>query len=194
MARDAMTIQDVLNNATAPLRAVGVADALAEQMARLTNQLQQLQGASQAAGESTKGNTLALASSTTSKIDVARASLTNPVLSSVGLGLGLSPLITGIARLFGGGGGSEEIPPLVKFGLPDPVHLNAGVSDGIPGPFVVDSGQGGLPRAVTAPPQITVQVQAMDSRSFLDHSGEIAMAVRQAMLESSVLNDVIRGV
>jgi hypothetical protein len=32
----------------------------------------------------------------------------------------------------------------------------------------------------------------MDSRSFLDHSGDIAMAVRQAMLESSVLNDVVR--
>ena len=40
--------------------------------------------------------------------------------------------------------------------------------------------------------QITVQVQAMDSQSFLDHSNDIALAVRQAMLESSVLNDVIR--
>jgi hypothetical protein len=37
-----------------------------------------------------------------------------------------------------------------------------------------------------------VQVQAMDSQSFLDHSGDIAMAVRQAMLQSSVLNDVVR--
>jgi len=27
----------------------------------------------------------------------------------------------------------------------------------------------------------------------LDHSADIAMAVRQAMLESNVLNDVIRG-
>ena len=44
----------------------------------------------------------------------------------------------------------------------------------------------------SAPAQITVQVQAMDSQSFLDHSADIAMAVRQAMLESSVLNDVIR--
>jgi len=42
--------------------------------------------------------------------------------------------------------------------------------------------------------QITVQVQAMDSQSFLDHSGDIALAVRQAMLQSSVLNDVIREV
>ena len=42
--------------------------------------------------------------------------------------------------------------------------------------------------------QITVQVQAMDSQSFLDHSDDIAQAVRQAMLQSSVLNDVIREV
>jgi hypothetical protein len=42
------------------------------------------------------------------------------------------------------------------------------------------------------PTQITVQVQAMDSQSFLDHSNDIALAVRQAMLETSVLNDVIR--
>jgi hypothetical protein len=33
----------------------------------------------------------------------------------------------------------------------------------------------------------------MDSQSFLDHSTDIAMAVRQAMLESNVLNDVIQG-
>ena len=49
--------------------------------------------------------------------------------------------------------------------------------------------------AVPAPStQITVQVQALDSQSFLDHSHDIAQAVRQAMLETSVLNDVIREV
>jgi hypothetical protein len=63
----------------------------------------------------------------------------------------------------------------------------------------VDHPQAELPRAAPAagqasapPAQITVQVQAMDSQSFLDHSADIAMAVRQAMLESSVLNDVVR--
>ena len=50
------------------------------------------------------------------------------------------------------------------------------------------------PVSTAAPSQITVQVQAMDSQSFLDHSSDIALAVRQAMLQSSVLNDVIRGV
>jgi len=68
----------------------------------------------------------------------------------------------------------------------------------------VDKPQGGLPRAApgggqtvgqsVAKAQITVQVQTMDSQSFLDHSADIAQAVRQAMLESSVLNDVVREV
>ena len=58
---------------------------------------------------------------------------------------------------------------------------------------------GGLPRpqpaaSASTPTQITVQVQAMDSQSFLDHSNDIAQAVRQAMLESTTLNDVIREV
>ena len=33
-----------------------------------------------------------------------------------------------------------------------------------------------------ASPQITVNVQAMDAQSFMDHSSDIAQAVRSAML------------
>ena len=43
----------------------------------------------------------------------------------------------------------------------------------------------------SAAPQISVNVQAMDARSFLDHSNEIAQAVRQAMLNLNSLNDVV---
>jgi hypothetical protein len=39
--------------------------------------------------------------------------------------------------------------------------------------------------------QIVVNVQAMDSRSFIDHSQEIAQAVREAMLNMHALNDVV---
>jgi len=39
--------------------------------------------------------------------------------------------------------------------------------------------------------QIVVNVQAMDSRSFLDHSQDIAQAVREAMLNMHALNDVV---
>ena len=47
------------------------------------------------------------------------------------------------------------------------------------------------PRAAAAATQVTVQVHAMDSRSFLDHSDDIARAVRLAMLESHAINDVV---
>lgn len=40
---------------------------------------------------------------------------------------------------------------------------------------------------------ILVQVQAMDSQSFMDHSNDIAQAVRQAMLNLHSVNDVISG-
>jgi hypothetical protein len=39
--------------------------------------------------------------------------------------------------------------------------------------------------------QVVVQVQAMDSRSFLDHRDEIASAVRQALMESHGLGTVL---
>lgn len=44
------------------------------------------------------------------------------------------------------------------------------------------------------PAQVTIQVQAMDSRSFLDHSAEIAQAVREAMLNMHALNDVVNDI
>ena len=47
------------------------------------------------------------------------------------------------------------------------------------------------PPAPQSSTQIVVLVNAMDSRSFMDHSDEIAQAVRTAMLNSSSLNDVI---
>jgi hypothetical protein len=55
-------------------------------------------------------------------------------------------------------------------------------------------GSGGMQSGgavTTSPQQITVQVNAMDSQSFLDHSQDIARAVRQAMLNSNSLNDVV---
>jgi hypothetical protein len=125
-------------------------------------------------------------------------SIGSTLLEVLGGGLGLSPLLMGIASLFGGGSDNSVPAPLTKFALPPSIQANGGVSEGGGQAFAVDNPQGGLPRAalaggqVSAAAQITVQVQAMDSKSFLDHSGDIAMAVRQAMLESSVLNDVVR--
>jgi hypothetical protein len=126
-------------------------------------------------------------------------------------GLGIVPLVAGLIGLFTGGGDSNAPPPLVKYAMPDKMQFQgedtgSGMSD-------ADYDQMGMPRAYSgtpngtpsasaaagngtgasgaATPQIQVNVQAMDARSFLDHSSEIAQAVRTAMLNLSSINDVV---
>jgi hypothetical protein len=45
--------------------------------------------------------------------------------------------------------------------------------------------------SASAAPQVTVNVSAMDSQSFMDRSGDIASAVREAMLNLHPINDVV---
>ncbi|MEO8100788.1 MAG: hypothetical protein ABI811_24035 [Acidobacteriota bacterium] len=192
MVSDPMTVERVLAEATAGLAHTAATGTLAVQMDQLIGQMQFLQTVSQAAGEATRSNTQAVVSSTSKGgISEGLGSVGKTLFGSLGMGLG--PLISGVLQLFGGGGGGEGFAPLVKFELPEARNVNAGVgaagSQG--GAFAVDYGQGGAPRPVTGP-QITVNVSAMDSQSFLDRRGDIALAVRQAMLESSVLSDVVR--
>ncbi|HEY7338472.1 MAG TPA: hypothetical protein VH639_26535 [Bryobacteraceae bacterium] len=171
---------------------------VADQFAQLAEQFQQLQTVGQAQTESVQANTQAVTQNTTQLGQTGPSTASrvgSTVESMLGLGTGLSPLITGLMSLFGGGGSSQPTE-LTKFSLPPSISVNAGVSEGAPTQaFGVDYAAGGQarPAASTAPaPQITVQVQALDSQSFMDRSQDIAMAVRQAMLESSVLNDVVQ--
>ena len=53
------------------------------------------------------------------------------------------------------------------------------------------SSSGASVPGMAAAPQITVNVQAMDARSFLDRSNDIALAVRDAMLNMNAINDVV---
>jgi hypothetical protein len=116
--------------------------------------------------------------------------------------LGTVPLIGGILSLFGGGGDSEAPPPpLLKFALPPALNFTAASTAA--GLRQVDFDQQGLPRSfrpdVDESPvarreggqQVTVNVQALDARSFLDRSTEIAAAVRDAMLHLNSINDVV---
>jgi hypothetical protein len=120
-------------------------------------------------------------------------------------GFGLAPMITGLISLFGGDS-SPAPAPLVKYALPASVALQGAESGG--GLTGVDYDQSGMARAyqasstVSSPspagtpggaaaPLITVNVQAMDARSFLDRSGDIALAVRDAMLNMNAINDVV---
>src|SRR5580693_4256610 len=183
----------------------GGSGALTQQLTTITQQLQQLQTVNQTQMETLEANTAALSQNTSAKgsSESSTASTIGSTLESV-FGLGLSPLISGLVSLFGGGGSSQPTP-LVPYVAPAAVQANAGISSASSGAFAVDTADGGLPRPVPASgsgssssssstTQITVQVQALDSQSFLDHSDDIAAAVRQAMLTSTTLNDVIRAV
>jgi hypothetical protein len=165
--------------------------ALAEAIAQNTAALNNLRSPVQAQLETLAENTRALIENTSkqgvgSKIGGVAGSWANSVL---GGGL-LGGIVSGLVGLFGGGK-DETAPSATKFRMPPALRVDAGFQGGAIAPL--DYGQGERPRlaAPAAAPQVTVNVTAMDSRSFLDHSGEIANAVRRAMLESNALNDVI---
>jgi hypothetical protein len=119
-----------------------------------------------------------------------------------GSGLGLIPLVSSLVGLFGGG--SDAAPTLTRYAAPPSLNVDladtAGANSGIASFPGVVYGQGGLPQAVpqntnqapsTSSQQLTIQVNAIDSQSFIDHSYEIAQAVRVAMLNQSSINDVV---
>ena len=91
-------------------------------------------------------------------------------------GFGLGPLVSGILGLFGNNQMSS--PTLQPFSLPSAsnrtVHLGSGNS------------------SASVPSQVVhVQAPSMDSQWFMNHSNEIASAVKSAMLTSHSLNDVV---
>ncbi len=128
-------------------------------------------------------------------------------------GFGIVPLISGLIGLFSGG--PEVQPALEKYAMPSAISFESSETSG--GLTAADFDQTGAPRAYTpistaadpenansptpastpasqtgtTGPQISVNVQAMDARSFMDYSAQIAQAVRSAMLNLSSLNDVV---
>ena len=114
-------------------------------------------------------------------------------------GFGMAALVKGLFGLFGGGNSTP--PPLEKYEMPPAIQFSS--AETASGISAADYDQTGAPRSVglggtgngggatSAAPQITVNVQAMDAQSFLDHSDAIAQAVRGAMLNMSSINDVV---
>lgn len=130
-------------------------------------------------------------------------------------GFGVVPLVGELLGLFGGGSSSQ--PELLKYQMPSSISFTSAETGG--GLSAAGYDQMGLPRMYdaagsggadggasgaapltganttagpgAAAPQITVSVQAMDAQSFLDHSSDIAQAVRSAMLSMSSINDVV---
>lgn len=185
-----------IGTATTPGAEVTAAaqNSLIDAIALSTAQLAEVRATVEGQLASLTENTRALADNTSAKsagavLSRAGGSLLNNVL---GGGL-LGPIISGVMDLFGGESNQTETS-ITKYALPSPVSFAAGLQNGtLTG---ADYGADGLPRAMNAgsstpAQQVTVNINTIDSRSFLDHSNEIASAVRRAMLESSSLNDVI---
>lgn len=171
---------------------------LAEELERLNRQIEQLRGVEQTALESTQENTQAIVQNTSAKggDGESRAQSVGRGLASIFTsGLGFVPLIGGLLSLFGKRS-EEEAFPVIPVVRPNQVEIAQAITPG--GLAAFDYDQSGLIRPMSAPgttvtagPQVTVNVQAMDSRSFLDNRAEIARAVREALLESQRLNDVL---
>lgn len=118
------------------------------------------------------------------------------VTTATGFLANLNPIVAGLMKLFGGGSAEQPEPP-VRIERPAAARYQGAVAERSGWAMgEMDYSADGRPRMVERGPQtpVVVQVQAMDSRSFLDHRDEIASAVRQALLESHGLGDVMREV
>jgi hypothetical protein len=147
-----------------------------QQIAQLQSAYQQQAALIQANTEAVQGNTSAQGSH--SALGTA-GGIASSLLGGLGL---LSPIISGLTSLFGGG--SSAPPPLPIYTPPPPVSISGTLNSAAP--------------AASSQPapaqQVTVNVNALDSQSFLDHSDDIANAVREAMLNMHPINGVIASI
>jgi hypothetical protein len=172
---------------------------LGENVATIATQLEQLRPLTQQQAESVAENTQAVAQNTVSQahggVASAAGNIAKTAAKTLGGTLSVVPLVSALIGLFKKD--KPEPPPLQTYTLPPSIQFQGALpAGGAQGIAAVDYGQDGLPRAVTpgtqnTAPSVTVQVQAMDSRSFLDHSDEIARAVREALLNAHSLGDVM---
>lgn len=200
------TILNAFNQAAGPSASSGSVDSLTGTRSplsteNLTEALSQATQVINAQTQATSANTDALAQETQTKSSggggSGAANVFNTVSQFLGGGLSVMPLISLISGLFGGSQ-AQQPAQLAPYSMPAALNLESTTNY-----QNVVWGDNGLPRAAGAPPttpsttpssaatQVTVQVQAIDSQSFLDHSDEIAQAVRQAMLSMHSINDVV---
>jgi hypothetical protein len=217
---------------------------------RLNAQLGALAGLTATQNDRVRENTEALITNTSSRSSTVSqvASTGKTILNALGGGLFLSPLISGLGRLFRGSRNDEvtEVAPAMRPGpltteaaygsndrsqyrpfdydqngqprllVPARTELNTpqigngsakDLLSSVPQFFpettplrsTADTRQqpesGGFesqgPQAPSAQPNVTIQIHAFDSRSVLDRADDIARALREAMLNSHSVNDVI---
>ena len=105
-----------------------------------------------------------------------------------GLGL-LSPIVSGLIGLFRGHSPAPE--PLPLYTPPAPVGISATLRGEVSSGTAAPAPAAATPAQPAYAPQITVNVSAMDSQSFMDRSTDIANAVREAMLNNHPINGVV---
>jgi hypothetical protein len=158
---------------------------LAASLSQAGQQIAQLQSAYQQQAALITANTQAIQGNTSAQGHSALSTaggLALSLLGGGGLGL-LSPLISGIASLFGGSSAPKPLPFYIP---PAPVAISGVLISAAP----IAASNGGATAASPAS-QVTVNVNAMDSQSFMDHSADIANAVREAMLNMHPINSVV---
>jgi hypothetical protein len=182
------TTEQVLAEAVAAL----AASRQSEPGAVLATEIGQLRAASAQQADAIVENTQAVLQNTIAKATGGQSAAGAAGKWALGFVTGgMSPLITGLVKLFTGGEKTETPPPLVAYSRPAPVVVEGEMTDRERVVWRTADTAQARPSAAT---QVTVQVQAMDSRSFLEHRDEIARAVRQAVLSSHSLNDVLADV
>jgi hypothetical protein len=201
-----------------PGGALDSGEEIAASLSDTVKQLSELQGSS--AAQAASGSSASTSNaSTSSGGGITAESIVTTVLES---GMGMVPLVVGLLGLFGGGG-TPAPPTLEKYAMPERQYFEGADTGsdvsgadydqmGMPRAYSAapdggsaqpsgsasqgsSSGRSGAPSGPSGAgaTQITVNVQAMDSQSFLDHSNEIAQAVRAAMLNSNSINDVVNN-
>ena len=162
-------------------------------------QIAQLQQAYQQQASLIAANTQAIQSNTSAQSSHSALSTVGNAASSMLGGFGLlSPLISGIASLFHHSSTPATLPVYIP---PSPVAINATLNSAAnlaaqnatsAGLATTNPAQSASTTSQTAPAaQVTVNVNAMDSQSFMDRSNDIANAVREAMLNMHPINGVV---
>lgn len=184
----------------APTISVGATssdNSLNTSLSQAGQQIAQLQSAYQQQAALITANTQAIKSNTSAQGSHSAGTTVGSVASSLlGGSLGfLSPLISGIASLFGVSSTPAALP---IYRPPPPVAIDATLQSATPAPAAGSNGATNTGQAApaaapasSAAPNVTVNVSAMDSQSFMDRSNDIASAVREAMLNMHPINDVV---
>jgi hypothetical protein len=177
---------------TSGIDAAVTGSSLSPALAEAASEIAKLREVYQRQADLIAANTQALSNAGSGGASIA-GKVASTATGALGSGLGLlSPIVSGLLGLFGHHASTPT--PLPVYTPPAPVAVDAVLRSGsTPAPAAA-------PVATAAPapavqpayaPQITVNVSAMDSRSFLDRSTEIASAVREAILNNHPINGVI---